>query len=404
MSTSVLYRALGIRGYKHQSISEEQGAISLRVRHDGSALKCPGCHGSNIRRRGTVPRSWSAPPIGNRTVTVFAEVPRIECRDCGTEPVIPVPFADPQRSYTRSFERLVLDLRQSMTLKDVARHLGVSDWMVRDIEKRWLGKHFAKPRLRDLRHIAIDEISTKKGHKYLTIVLDLESGAVVFVGDGKGADALRPFWKRLKASHAKVEAVAIDMSAAYYQAVTDHLPDAAIVFDWFHIVKLLNDKLSQLRRDLYREATDQLQKDVLKGIRWLLLKRSENLDDERNETERLNAALRLNESLATAYYLKEYLQQLWDRNTRTGANRFLDDWIGLAEASGIRVLKTFARTLARYRTGILAWYDHPISTGPLEGTNNKIKTLKRQAYGFRDQQYFKLKIMAIHHSRFELIG
>lgn len=404
MSTSVLYRALGIRGYKHQSISEEQGAISLRVRHDGSALKCPGCHGSNIRRRGTVPRSWSAPPIGNRTVTVFAEVPRIECRDCGTEPVIPVPFADPQRSYTRSFERLVLDLRQSMTLKDVARHLGVSDWMVRDIEKRWLGKHFAKPRLRDLRHIAIDEISTKKGHKYLTIVLDLESGAVVFVGDGKGADALRPFWKRLKASHAKVEAVAIDMSAAYYQAVTDHLPDAAIVFDWFHIVKLLNDKLSQLRRDLYREATDQLQKDVLKGIRWLLLKRSENLDDERNETERLNAALRLNESLATAYYLKEYLQQLWDRKTRTGANRFLDDWIGLAEASGIRVLKTFARTLARYRTGILAWYDHPISTGPLEGTNNKIKTLKRQAYGFRDQQYFKLKIMAIHHSRFELIG
>ena len=404
MSTSVLYRALGIRGYKHQSISEEQGAIRLRVRHDGSALKCPGCHGSNIRRRGTVPRSWSAPPIGNRTVTVFADVPRIECRDCGTQPVIPVPFADPHRSYTRSFERLVLDLRQSMTLKDVARHLGVSDWMVRDIEKRWLGKHFAKPRLRGLRHIAIDEISTKKGHKYLTIVMDLASGAVVFVGDGKGADALSAFWKRLKASHAKVEAVAIDMSAAYYQAVSDHLPDAAIVFDWFHIVKLLNDKLSQLRRDLYREATDQLQKNVLKGIRWLLLKRSENLDDERNESERLNAALQLNEPLATAYYLKEYLQQLWDHKTRTAANRFLDDWIGLAEASGIRVLKTFARTLARYRTGILAWYDHPISTGPLEGTNNKIKTLKRQAYGFRDQQYFMLKIMALHHSRFELIG
>jgi transposase len=86
--------------------------------------------------------------------------------------------------------------------------------------------------------------------------MDLESGAVVFVGDGKGADALKPFWRRLKASHAKVEAVAMDMSVAYYQAVTDHLPDAAVVFDWFHIVKLLNDKLSQLRRDLYREATD----------------------------------------------------------------------------------------------------------------------------------------------------
>ena len=404
MSTSVLYRALGIRGYKHRSISEQQGGITLRVRHDGSTLNCPSCRGSNIRRRGTVPRSWSAPPIGNRAVTVFADVPRIECRDCGTEPVIPVPFADPQRSYTRSFERLVLDLRQSMTLRDVARHLGVSDWMVRDIEKRWLGKHFAKPRLKDLRHIAIDEISTKKGHKYLTIVMDLESGAVVFVGDGKGADALKPFWKRLHASRARVEAVAIDMSAAYYQAVTEHLPDAATVFDWFHIVKLLNDKLSQLRRDLHREATDQLQKDVLKGTRWLLLKRPENLDDDRNESERLAEALKLNESLATAYYLKEDLQRLWDHKTRPAANRFLDNWIGLAEASGIRVLKAFARTLARYRSGILAWYQHPISTGPLEGTNNKIKTLKRQAYGFRDQHYFKLKIMAIHHSRFELIG
>jgi len=404
MSTSVLYRALGIRGYKHQSIREQNGGITLRVRHDGTELKCPRCGGSNISHRGTVPRSWSALPIGNRPVTVFADVPRIECHDCGTEPVVPVPFADPRRSYTRSFERLVLDLRQSMTLRDVARHLCISDWMVRDIERRWLGKHFAKPRLKDLRHIAIDEISTKKGHTYLTVVMDLRSGAVVFVGDGKGADALAPFWRRLKASHARIEAVAMDMSVAYYQAVTENLPEAAVVFDWFHIVKLLNDKLSQLRRDLYREATDQLQRNVLKGTRWLLLKRSENLDEDRGELERLRAALKLNESLATAYYLKEDLRRLWDEPTKQAASRFLDAWICMAEASGIGVLKRFARTLARYRSGILAWYDHPISTGPLEGTNNKIKTLKRQAYGFRDQEYFKLKIMAIHHSRFELIG
>jgi transposase len=244
-------------------------------------------------------------------VTVFANVPRIECHDCETEPVVPVPFADPRRSYTRSFERLVLDLRQSMTLRDVARHLCISDWLVRDIERRWLAKHFAKPRLKDLRHIAIDEISTKKGHTYLTVVMDLESGAVVFVGDGKGADALAPFWRRLKASHAKVEAVTIDkqsrpptdeggrrlravVSLMSYQAVTENLSEAVVVFDWFHIVKLLNDKLSQLRRDLYREATDPLQRDVLKGTRWLLLKRSENLDEDRGEFERLRTALKLN--------------------------------------------------------------------------------------------------------------
>ena len=404
MSTSVLYQALGIRGYKHQAIRQQNGGITLRMRHDGSSLECPHCKSTNVSRRGTVPGRWSAPPIGTRPVTVFADVPRIECHDCGREPVLPVPFADPRKSYTRGFEQMVLMLRESMTLKDVAQYLGISDWTVRDIEKRYLKKHFDKPPLKHLRHIAIDEISTKKGHTYLTLVMDLESGAVVFVGKGKGAEALKPFWRSLKASHAQVEAVAMDMSAAYYQAVTENLPDADIVFDWFHIVKLLNDKLSQLRRQLYREATDQLQRDVLKGTRYLLLKRAENLDEKRGEPQHLQEALELNESLETAYYLKEDLQYLWEEPTKAAASRFLDGWILDAEASGIGVLKTFARTLARYRSGLLTWYDHPISTGPLEGTNNKIKTLKRQAYGFRDPEYFRLKILAIHHSRFELVG
>ena len=176
------------------------------------------------------------------------------------------------------------------------------------------------------------------------------------------------------------------------------------MFDWFYIVKLLSDKLSQLRRELYREATDQLHKEVLQGTRWLLLKRPENLDNERNEFQRLHEALELNQSLVTAYYLKKELEWLWEEKTKRATNRFLDDWITRADASGIRALKTFARTLARYRTGILAWYDHPISTRPLEGTNNKLKTLKRQAYGFRDQQYFTLNVVAIHLSRSKIFG
>jgi len=291
-----------------------------------------------------------------------------------------------------------------MTIQDVADHLQVSQWLVRDIEKRWLGRHFSKPKLKHLRHIAIDEISTKKGHVSLTIVLDLESGAVVFVGKGKGAKALNPFWKRLKSSRAKVTAVAMDMSAAYIQAVSEHLSQGAIVFDWFHIVKLLNDKLSQLRGDLQREAADKLHKQVLKGTRWLLLKRPENLDESKREQRRLQDALKLNSSLATAYYLKEDLRQLWEQPTKAAADRFLTSWISDAMNSGIRVLQTFATTLGGYRSGLLAWYDHPISTGPLEGTSNKIKTLKRQAYGYRDQDYFALKIMALHHSKWKLIG
>jgi transposase len=235
-------------------------------------------------------------------------------------------------------------------------------------------------------------------------VLDLESGAVVHVGDGKGADALKPFWKRLRSSRAKIEAVAIDMSPAYIDAVATNLPHATVVFDRFHVMKLYNDKLSDLRRELHHEAVDKMHKDVLKGTRWLLLKRPEHLDDSRHERTRLEEALRLNQPLATAYYLKEDLAEVWEQDDEAEAKAHLLDWVCRAEASGIRMLKTFAKTIRAHALQILAYYDYPITTGPLEGTNNKIKTMKRQAYGFRDHEFFKLKILGIHESKYALVG
>src|SRR5207248_9853463 len=159
----------------------------------------------------------------------------------------------------------------------------------------------SKPPLRKLRHIAIDEIAVGKGHRYLTVVLDLVSGAVVFVGEGKGADALEPFWKRLRPARAKIKAVATDMSLAYILAVREHLPRAVHVFDHFHVIKLFNEKLSAFRRDLFHELTSDRDRRVLKGTRWLLLKNPENLDEDRDERRRLADALRLNQPLATAY-------------------------------------------------------------------------------------------------------
>ena len=262
----------------------------------------------------------------------------------------------------------------------------------------------AGPNSEHLRQIAIDEISIGKGHRYLTVVLDLETGMVVHVGHGKGGDALMDFWKRLRRCGAKIEAIATDMSPAYIDAVTTHLPDAVLVFDRFHVMKLFNDKLSDLRRELYRTVKDGLEKDVLKGTRWLLLKRPENLDASRNEQQRLEEALRLNVPLATAYYLKEELGEFWEQDDQEEAEAFLLDWILRAESTGIRMLHQFARTLRIHAHGLLAYYDYAISTGPLEGTNNKIKTMKRQAYGFRDHQFFILKIYAIHESRYALVG
>jgi transposase len=147
-----------------------------------------------------------------------------------------------------------------------------------------------------------------------------------------------------------------------------------------------------------------LQKNVLKGTRWLLLKNPQNLDEQRNERQRLEEALLLNKPLATAYYLKEDLRQLWEQEGHLEASDFLDDWMARARASGVRMLQEFAQTLEIHRTGLLNWYFCPISTGPLEGTNTKIKLLQRQAYGYRDMEFFRLKIYAIHQTTYALVG
>jgi transposase len=404
MSTSLLYHAFGIRGYEYTRTRYEGGAVIFSIRQGRETCRCSSCGSTRVVHRGQVTRRFRSLPIGDRATFVDLPIPRVECLACGAVRQVEVPFADPRRSYTRSFERYALELGRRMTIRDVAVHLGVGWDLIKDMQKRDLSRRFARPKLKHLRHIAIDEISIGQGHRYLTLVLDLESGRVVFVGDGKAGDALKPFWKRLRPSRAKIEAVAMDMSAAYRGAVTKYLPEAVIVFDRFHVAQLFNDKLSDLRRELYREATDAPEKSVLKGTRWLLLKAADNLDGEKGERRRLEEALALNKPLATAYYMKEELRQFWEQPGKRFATISLDGWIRRAMASGVRVLQQMAKTLALHRSGLLAYYDARITSGPMEGTNNKIKTMKRQAYGFRDWSFFKLKILAIHETRYELVG
>src|SRR6516164_1536087 len=268
MSTSLLYHAFGIRGYEYVRTDYHGGATIFTIRQDPEDCRCSACGSQQVISRGHAERRFTALPIGARKTSVVLPIPRVECRACGLVRQVRVPFADPRRSYTKSFERYVLELSRRMTILDVAHHLDVGWDLVKDLQKRDLSRRFAKPKLKHLHALAIDEIAIAKGHRYLTVVLDLESGAVVFVGNGKGADALKPFWKRLRPSGAKIQAVAMDMSGAYRKAVATHLPRAKIVFDHFHVIKLFHEKLSDLRRELYREATDGQQKAVLKGVRW----------------------------------------------------------------------------------------------------------------------------------------
>ena len=403
MSTSLLYHAFGIRGYRHVATDFQEGGVIFRIAKDLKDCRCSACGSAHVAPRGQVERRFRCPPIGRHPVTAVLPIPRVWCLNCGALRQVAHDFAEPRRSYTKAFARYALELSRLMTIQDVAQHLDISWDVIKDIVKDDLQHRFARPQLKHLRQIAVDEICIGSRHRYLTIVLDLESGAVVHVGRGKGGEALEAFWKRLRRSGAKVEAVATDMGPAYIDAIRRRLPNATLVFDRFHVMKMFNDKLSNLRRQLYHQATAAGQR-VLKGVRWLLLKRPQNLDPQRSEHERLEEALKANEPLATAYYLKEELGEFWEQDDEEEATAFLLDWLARAEASGIKMLVDLAKTLRKHALGLLAYYDYPISTGPLEGTNNKIKTMQRQAYGYRDEAFFHLKILACHEAKYALVG
>ena len=288
-----------------------------------------------------------------------------------------------------------------MTLSDVAIMTRLSWDTVKSITKSRLAKEYGKPVLHGVRDLAIDEIHLGRKMRFFTIVIDLAEGRILWAKPGRGKQALQGFWPRLRAAKVDIQAVATDMSAAYWSAVREQLPTAALVFDKFHIIKLMNERLDDLRREMVREAEGPL-KLRIKGTRFLLLRNPENLRDD--QIPKLDEALRLNEPLLLGWYLKEELRELWSQPSRKRMEVFLNDWCAKAAQTGIGQIQKMAKTLRVHASGVLAYADHPITSGKLEGINNKIKTLTKQSYGFHDENFFILKLLSLHHSRYKLLG
>ena len=284
-------------------------------------------------------------------------------------------------------------------MSDVAELTLLSWDTVKAITKTNLAKDYGKPPLQRVRYLGIDEIHLGSKKRYYTIVIDLEDGRILWAKPGRGQAALKGFWPRLRRAKAKIKAVATDMSAAYWSAVRDHLPDAALVFDKFHVIKLMNERLDDLRRQLVREAEGAM-KMKIKGTRFLLLRNPENLKTE--QIPKLDRALRLNEPLLVGGYLKEELRELWNQPSRQDMEAFMKDWCEKAEQSAIGQLIKMAKTLRLHASGILAYSRHPITSGKLDGI--KIKTLTKRSYGFHDENFFILKLFSLHHSKYKLLG
>lgn len=406
MSAEVLYRQMGLEGYRVEDAWEgKDGAVYVSISVPRESLSCRKCGCSRVHRHESRQRFWKGAPLGLTPVFVTMNTPKVKCLSCGSRTWHQPTFAHGQRQITKKFEQFLEDWLSRLTIQDVVEIFGVSWNTVCEIDIRRL-KKLPRPGLSGLKRLAIDELYLGKQHKFITQVVDLDTRAVVSVAQGRGLKGLQGFLLRLKRAGANVRAVATDMAGGYIEAVIKYLPRAKLVFDRFHVIKLMNEKLTILRRDLHREAAGPMHQKVLKGIRWLLLKNPENLQENgpANERQRLEDALRLNRSLAIAYYLKEDLRQFWNQKSILAAERFLEDWCRRANASGIRVLQTMAKTLMSHRQGLLNWYLEPISSGPIEGINNKIGALQRRAYGYRNYEHLKQRILTLHHTKFSLNG
>ncbi len=343
-------------------------------------------------------------PIGAKPVFLLVALSTLMCWNCGAGQQEAGDIADPKKSYTRAFARLLIELSTKMTMLDIALRLGVGWELVKGIIEERL-QHRAKRRSwRGVRRMAIDEIAVREGQNYMTIVVDLDSGRVLCFAEGDAHSALEAFFRKLRRSRARLEAIAVDMSGGYLKAVKLCTPKGVlVVHDRYHVVAEMNRVMDSVRRDEQNRLDAEARK-VSKGSRYLLLYGKEKLDELPRKKARLDALLEANEFLHEVYRLKEDLRLFWSQESRKKADDFIHSWFSEASGLGNAHVTRMANTIERRMAAILAWYDQPITTGPLEGLNNKIKVLKRSAYGYRDQAFFGLRILFLHETQFKLAG
>jgi transposase len=320
---------------------------------------------------------------------------RLACRRCGPK-LEALPWLAPYARVTRRLAESVARLCAVLAIKHVAEFYGLGWDAVKAIDKAYLLETLGPVELSGVEVIAMDEFALHRGRRYATVVVEPYRKRVLWVGRGRGQEDLRPFFELLgEEGCRRLKAAVMDLWDPYAAAVRRWCPNAEVVYDLFHVLALYaREVIDRVRIDeANRLRRDRAARRVIKGARWLLLKRRENLQGPQ-ERVRLRELLEANEALMTAYLLKEDLKRLWRYRYPGAALRFFREWTERALESGIPPLIRFARKLQRHLHGIIAHSRWPLHTSLLEGMSNKIKVIKRMAYGFRDHEYFFLKIRA----------
>ena len=387
-----LYYTQKVRGFQQENIKYSKEIAEIRLKR--SKHQCPNCGSTEVTVEPIRRRRIRGEPLGCcRKVVLEFTIHRLYCPHCHHREMEHIPFlSHPKARLTKALERTILELRQHMSIQALANFYDLGWHTIKELEKKYLQKKFSRIQTAHVKAIGIDEIHIGKGmqnQQYLTIVRDLQSGAVIHVGDGKGVSALSGALRKLRKSKLKI--VTMDMANAYYSWISENFPQAHIVFDHFHVIKLMNDKLDLVRRRITAKMDDS-QRKQLKGMRFVFLHNNEDLpEDAKLFLKNMRGDF---QDLGDAYMFKEALRSIY-RQAKDSyhARMAFHRWCKLAEETGISELKTMARTIRDKLDGIVTyWTYRHISNAKMEGFNNKIRWLIKQAYGFRDREYFKLKI------------
>jgi len=395
MSTTLLQNTQKVRGFQHQKFEYFREKLIWTIKR--KEFHCPRCGSLKVQAECVRIREIQGLPFGRLLVYFKVKIHRLYCRSCHRRSFEELHFlSSPSARITKELERRILTDRHETSIRSVAYKYRLRWELVKEIEKRYLARKYARTPTAHVKRIGIDEIhvgtNPDRTCRYLTIVRDLKSGAVIHVGEGKGIIALEGLSKKLRKKKLKV--VAMDMSNAYSSWVEKHFPRARIVFDHFHVIKLMNDRLDALRRR-YISQLDASQRDQFKRLRMLFLR---NMEDQNADGMLILRNMRKHfQELGDAYMLKEALRSIYaTAKNALDARAAFKRWATLATQTGSKELVAMAKTIREKLPGIITyWTFDRLSNASTEGFNNKIRWLMRLAYGFRDVAYLKLKIFQL---------
>jgi len=374
-------------GFSFRDICKEI-LVLIHIKRNGKTGICPVCNKKRRRAIEVRQRKIRDMNFGYEKCFIVFEAYRIKCK-CGYRSMEKLNFVLPNEMITERFANHIFNLCEKMTLKDAAE-TAMIDWRTaKRIDKKKLQERFKNLDNINPTRIGVDEIAHEKGHKYLTIVRDLDAG-VIWVGEKRKKETLDHFFTELgKEKSLKITVAVIDMWDPFIKSIKENT-NAEIVFDKFHISKKINEAVDNVRKREFAKA-DKEERIEMKHKRFLILYRNENLNKDKRED--LNQLLALNKTLYESYILKEQALSIFQRKQRNVALVRLKNWKENVHESKIEEFQKLLKTLEHYWYGIENYFTHHVTNGASEGYNNKINIIKRRAYGFKDLEYFKLKIL-----------